>query len=87
MLGADVHHHGREVIALVFQFMLVDQRDVAGTIVEDCRPFAAHVQVHGPVSAEVGGQAVHVCLHQVEVVAVFFQVDAAVKDVRGVGVG
>ena len=67
--------------------MLVDQRDVAGAVVEDRRPFTAHVKMHGPVAAEVGGQTVHVCLHQVEVVAVFFQVDAAVKDVRGVGVG
>ena len=86
VLGADVHHQGREVIALVFQFMLVDQRNIAGTVVEDRRPFTAHVKMHGPVSAQVGGQAVHVRLHQVEVVAVLFQVDAAVKNVRGVGV-
>ena len=62
------------------------ENDIARAVVEDGGPLAAHIQVHRAVAGQVYVQALHVIFHLVEVVAVGFEVDAAVKDVGVVGV-
>ena len=87
VMGSGIHPDGNVGVAFFLQFVLVDEDKVAGTVVVDGGPFAADVHVDGAVAHEVNAQEAGVPFDQVEVVAVFLEVDAAVEDVDGVGVG
>ena len=86
VVGAGVEDRRRVGSSVVLQLVLVDQRHVAGAVVVDGGPFSADIHMDGAVAGQVEPEAADVRLHQVEVVAMLFQVDAAVEDVGGVGV-
>ena len=78
---------GRLVVgAFLFQFGLVEQHHVAGTVVEYGGPLATDIQVHRAVAGQVHIDSLDRPGHLVEMVAMAFPVDTAVEDVHGVGV-
>ena len=85
-MGTGVEHGGFVGCALLFQFMLIDQNDVTGSVVEHGGPLASHVQVHRAVAGQVQTQGGHVSFHHIKVVSVLLQVHATVDDVDRVGV-
>ena len=87
MMGAGVELAGNIAVPVVFQFVFADQRHIPRAVVVNGAPFLADVQVRGTVAGQVDIETPHVVFHQFGAVAVFFPVNAAVKNVGGIRIG
>ena len=74
-------------VPVVLQFVFVDQRHIARAVVVNGDPFVGDVQMHRIVARQVNIQPAHGLFHPFQMGAVFLHIDAAVKDMGGVGVG